>query len=1301
MVSPALESVLELEAQLSGVRSADLPKLEAQLQRMRVRSAAGQPIDRLLSRATELATRSVRMVQERAARIPDLSYPSGLPVSQRRSEILAALESHQVVILAGETGSGKTTQLPKLCLEIGRGQRGLIGHTQPRRLAARRVAERVATELGERSDLVGFQIRFQDQTDDQTLVKLMTDGILLAETRADPDLRRYDTLIIDEAHERSLNIDFLLGYLKQLVRRRPDLKLVITSATIDVETFSRHFDGAPVVEVSGRTYPVEVRYRPPVDGDDPPDLQAAVLDCLREIDREPSAQGDARDVLVFLSSEREIREVAEHLRRAQLAHTEVLPLYARLSYGDQRRVFAPHQGRRIVLATNVAETSITVPGIRYVIDPGFARISRYSYRSKIQRLPIEPVSQASADQRKGRCGRVGPGVCFRLYSEEDFLSRARFTEPEIQRTNLAAVILQMLRLNLGEIERFPFVDPPDPRFVRDGFRLLVELGAVDGRHRLTQVGRQLTELPVDPRIGRMLVAAAELNCLKEMLIIASALSCQDPRERPVDKQQAADERHRHYADRNSDFAGFVQLWGTLEAEREALSQSQYRTWCQRNYLSWVRVREWRETHRQLHLLMREAGHRENAEPADSAVLHRAILAGLLSHIGLHHEGQEYQAPRSRKFAIFPGSGLRGRRPKWVMAMELVETSRLFGRTVAGIDPAWIEPMARHLTKRHWFEPRWDRKRGQVVASEQVTLYGLPIVARRRVNYGPLDPPVAREIFIREALVAGAYDTPGEFLAHNRALVEEIEALEEKHRTRDLLVSDQMVFDFYTERLPDDAFDRRSFEAWRSKAERTRPDLLRLDLELLLKAKASDATGEQFPDALIHEGAAYPLQYRFSPGAVDDGVTLRIPLAVYRQISEARYGWLVPGMLRDKCIALLKALPKELRKQLVPIPDVVDQVLVSVPHGAGSLTAALRRAVADRTGVDIEESVLSEHAIDDIYRMRLEVTDDRGHCIGAGRDPVALRRQLDTDFPPEAPVPSNEKEVPWSSSGYTDWAFDGMPDSIEVQRGGVPVRLYPAIVPADEGVGVELFSTPGRAAREGIAGVVHLVKLRAARKVRDLRRSLRTDQQTLLLFARLAPDVDLVDQIVGRAVRGLVEDAGPLPRSSSEFEHRLAQVNRGVFARAQESLELVSAICAAHHRLRLRLDKPVPAPLQPSHADVCRQLERLLVPDFVEHTPDVWLAEFPRYLAAALYRLEHLQGNLTRDQSSTDLLERLWQNYDRLSRSDAVLDEAALLDYRWRLEELRVSLFAQRLGTRVPVSEARLAKQWAGLVRGTG
>jgi ATP-dependent helicase HrpA len=875
--------------------------------------------------------------------VPTISYPPELPVSQRRAEIAEAIRDHQVVVVAGETGSGKTTQLPKICLELGRGERGMIGHTQPRRLAARTVAERIAAEL--RTPLgqtVGYQVRFTDRVGRDTRVKLMTDGILLAELARDRTLRRYDTIIIDEAHERSLNVDFLLGYLARLLHRRPDLKLIITSATIDPERFSRHFGGAPVVEVSGRTYPVEVRYRPLAeDPDDDRDQTQGILDAVDELCREGPG-----DILVFLSGEREIRDTADALRRHSFPRSpggvEVLPLYARLAAAEQHRVFQAHAGRRVVLATNVAETSLTVPGIRYVVDPGTARISRYSHRAKVQRLPIEPISQASANQRKGRCGRTADGICIRLYAEDDFAARPEFTEPEILRTNLASVILQMTALRLGDVAAFPFIDPPDRRSVKAGVDLLAELGALDGG-RLTSTGRQLAQVPADPRLARMLLEAGRRGCAREVLVIVAALSIQDPRERPSDKQEAADAQHRRLADPGSDFLSWLNLWRYLHERQAELSSNQFRRLCRAEFLNYLRVREWQDLHGQLRAVVRDLGiklNRAEAEP-DADRIHTALLAGLLSHIGLKQgDTRDYLGARGTRFAIFPGSALARKPPQWVMAAELVETSRLWAREVARIQPEWAEELAAHLVKRTYAEPHWSRSRGAVLATERVTLFGVPIVAQRQVNYGPIDPPLARELFLRHALVEGDWETSHEFFARNRRLLAEVEELEHRARRRDILVDDHTLFDFYDQRIPDEVVSARHFDAWWKRARQDQPDLLDFERSMLIGDAAGAADAAAYPDTWEQDGHRLRLTYQFEPGSDADGVTVHVPLAVLNQIGPDGFDWQVPGLRQELVTELIRSLPKAVRRSFIPAPDWAAATLERIGPADGPLLEVL-------------------------------------------------------------------------------------------------------------------------------------------------------------------------------------------------------------------------------------------------------------------------------------------------------------------------------------------------------------------------
>ncbi len=1319
------ERLRQLRLGLDSVLLRDHPNLEKRLKGLSRRLKEGKPVDRGLAEVEKAMARSRGLVERRTARPVTLNYPPELPVVERREDILAALRDHQVVVVAGETGSGKTTQLPKLCLELGLGRRGLVGHTQPRRLAARSVATRLAEELetplGEQ---VGYQVRFTDQSGDDTLVKLMTDGILLAETRHDPDLRRYEAIIIDEAHERSLNIDFLLGYLRRLLPRRPDLKVIITSATIDVERFAAHFalpgaEGeatpAPVVEVSGRTYPVEVRYRPLVrEADDEEDrtLQEGILHAVEEIEhieREKGWRHGPRDVLVFLPGEREIRETADTLRRADLRGTEVLPLYARLSNAEQNRVFAPHAGRRIVLSTNVAETSLTVPGIRYVIDPGLVRISRYSYRSKIQRLPVEPVSQASANQRKGRCGRIAEGVCIRLYDEEDFLARPEFTDPEIRRTNLASVILSMLSLKLGSIEAFPFVDPPDARFITDGFKLLFELGAVDQESRLTPIGRKLARLPIDPRLARMVLAGAEQGGLRDVLIVVAGLAVQDPRDRPADKRQAADQAHRRWQDPESDFMALLNLWHGFEAAREELSGNRLRRWCKERYINYLRMREWQDTFRQLRQLLRDMQIEvpppaplpvaEEGEPSEatrearrqsSVALHRALLPGLLSHLGLLTENRDYLGARNRKFVIHPGSGLAKKSPKWLMAFELVETTRLFARTVAKIDPRWIEPVAGHLVKRSYADPHWEMKRAQVVASEQVTLFGLPIVSGRRVHYGPIAPAEARELFIRRALVEGEFRTRGEFFTHNRALIEEVEDLEDRARKRDILVDEESLFAFYDERIPAEIHHGKGFEAWRSKAERDDPGILKFDRDALLAREASEVTASDYPDALSLNGVRYPLDYHFEPGAVDDGVTLTVPAAMLPQLPLARLEWLVPGLLREKCIALMKSLPKSVRRQVVPIPDWVDAALEAMVPDDTPLTEALGEFLRRRTGVRVHPDDWRLDQLDPHLVMNLRVVDHAGELLGQGRDARELERRFEAAAGEGARALARQASVADDLEGLP---AEGLPESRVTTQAGIRVEAFPALVPRGDAFRVELFDHPDKARQAHRGGIVTLAMRELPQVVREIER-LKGMETCALLFAKVGSRRQFADDLV-RAVFASTLAVEPLPRSSADFEARLAQHREALLPEARRRLAIVEDALKGHLAVTKALKGNLNLALALVYSDLKAQMTRLVHPGFISEAGE-WLEAYPRYMEAALIRLEKAARERNRDQMHMqqvqELEARLAARLESERRGGMVPPE--LDEFRWWIEELRVSLFAQQLGTAFPVSAKRLEKRWA-------
>ncbi|MCO7242727.1 ATP-dependent RNA helicase HrpA [Halomonas sp. Ps84H-12] len=1294
----------------------DQERLSRRVAGLRRRQREKKPIDRGLNEVEREVDKAKQLLAQREALRVTLDYPAELPVVERREDILAAIRDHQVVVVAGETGSGKTTQLPKMCLELGRGRKGLIGHTQPRRLAARSVAGRLAEELSvPLGEQVGYQVRFNDQSSPSTLVKLMTDGILLAETQHDPLLLRYDTLIIDEAHERSLNIDFLLGYLKRLLPKRPDLKVIITSATIDVERFAAHFGSpktpAPVVEVSGRTFPVDVHYRPLVRSEEDEDdrtLQEGILHAVREIEtieREKGWLHGPRDVLVFLPGEREIRETADTLRRADLKGTEILPLYARLSNEEQNRVFAPHRGRRIVLATNVAETSLTVPGIRYVIDPGLVRISRYSYRAKIQRLPIEPVSQASANQRKGRCGRIAEGVCIRLYDEEDFLSRPAFTDPEIQRTNLASVILSMLALKLGNIEDFPFVDPPDGRFVKDGFRLLFELGAVNDKQQLSALGRKLAKLPIDPRLARMVLAGAERGSLRDVLVVVSALAIQDPRDRPADKRQAADQAHQRWHDPDSDFVALLNLWHGIENAREALSGNQLRRWCRDHYINYLRMREWHDTFRQLRQLLRDMDievpaplprdENESEEQAKQArrktsgKLHQALLSGLLSNLGTLLENREYLGARNRKFMIHPGSGLAKKTPKWVMAFELIETTKLFARTVAKIDPQWIEPQAQHLVKSSYSEPHWEMKRAQVVAFEQVTLFGLPIVARRRVHYGPIAPQESRELFIRRALVEGEFQTKGEFFTHNRALIEEVEALEDRARRRDILVDEETLFAFYDERIPTDIVNGKGFEHWRKQAERQDPTLLKFDIDALKARDAHDVTQAQYPDHLTLSGVAYPVSYHFDPDADDDGVTLTVPAAMLPQLPVHALTWLVPGLLREKCIALLKSLPKSIRRQVVPIPDWVDAALETLVPDERPLTEALGEFIRRRTATRVHSDdwrldLLPPHLI-----MNVRVVDHAGKTLGQGRDVRALERRFEEAASAGAQALADQAS---QAPALDELPESPLPESRVTTQAGIRVEAYPALMAEAHSFKVALFDHPAKAAAVHQEGVARLAIAKRPEQVKAIKR-LPGVEKCALLFAKVGSKQALVDDLL-LAVFTQVVATHPLPRSANELTERLKATESELIPYATSLLTRIEEALKGHLAVTKVLKGKLNFALALVYSDVSAQMQRLVYPGFIRDAGE-WLSEYPRYTEAALIRLDKAARERGRDQMMMQDVQALEARFDARRKSErrGAAEDPELVSFGWWIQELRVSLFAQQLGTQMPVSVKRLEKRW--------
>jgi ATP-dependent helicase HrpA len=1225
---------------------------------------------------------------------PRLSYSPDLPINQRKDEILATIREHQVVVVAGETGSGKTTQLPKMCLELGRGTTGRIGHTQPRRIAARSVAERIAEETGtEPGTLVGWKVRFTDHVRDETRVKVMTDGILLAELQHDRPLKQYDTLIIDEAHERSLNIDFILGYLKQLLPTRPDLKVVITSATIEPDRFARHFSSAPVIEVTGRMYPVEVRYRPVVDLENPDrDEIQAICDAIAELQ-----EVGPGDVLVFLSGEREIRDTADALRRLHLRNTEILPLYARLSAAEQHRVFEPHEGRRIILATNVAETSLTVPGIKYVVDPGTARISRYSNRLKVQRLPIEPISQASAKQRAGRCGRTSDGICIRLYSEEDFNTRPEFTEPEILRTNLAAVILQMMALELGDVAAFPFVDPPDRRNIRDGVALLEELGAVDRRETdqptwLTPLGRRLARFPVDPRMGRMLIEAQRNGCLPDVSVIVAVLSIQDPRERPVDQQQAADQQHARFADKTSDFLGYLRMWEYLQEQQDAMSSSQFRRLCRTEFLQYLRVREWQDLVGQLRQIAKSV-RTSRAKPTRVVdPVHVSLLAGLLSHIGLRDvDKQEYVGARGARFALWPGSALFQKPPRWVMAAELVETSRLWGRINARIDPTWVEPLASHLVQRTYGEPRWDRQRGAVLATEKVTLYDLPIVPARTVTYGSIDPQLSRELFIRHALVEGDWDTDHDFFRDNKRLLAEIEEEAQKLRRRNV-VSDDALFDFYDGRIGDEVVSARHFDTWWKRVRREQPDLLSFSRELLLGGAGESITEDDFPDVWPGDELQLPLTYEFEPNSPTDGVTVHIPLILLNQVSPEPFEWQVPGLREQLVAALIRSLPKAIRRSFVPAPTYAHAFLERAKPYDGSLLDALQRELQAMGGPTITRDDWAVEKVPAYLRMNFQVIDDKGAVVARGKDLGLLQRELKGRLRTELAGEAGSIE----RTGLRSWTIDSLPRTFELRRDGHVVRAYPGLVDEGDSVAVQLFDTEAERDAAMRVGIRRLILLNSPAPLKWVAGQLSNATKLVLNRNPYGSVTALLEDCVAAAVDKLIDDAGGPVWDLASFARLLDQVRPALADTTLDIVRRVEAVLSTAQRIETQLQTTRSVALVTSLADLRSQLGGLVYPGFVSEIGSRRLPEVHRYLRAVERRLEKLPHSPTADQQRMAVVHAVQAEYDAALRSlpsDQPIP-ADLAEIRWMIEELRVSLFAQTLKTAYPVSEKRIRRALA-------
>ena len=1233
----------------------------------------------------------LRVEQRKSAVQNPIVFPESLPVSQRKAEIQKLLSEHQVIIVAGETGSGKTTQLPKMCLELGFGNLGTIGHTQPRRIAARSVAARIAEELQTKlGDLVGYKVRFNDQISDNTQIKLMTDGILLAEIQTDRFLNQYSCLIIDEAHERSLNNDFILGYLKQLLPRRPDLKVIITSATIDVERFSKHFNNAPIIEVSGRTYPVEVRYRPVVEADDQDQLQG-ILNAVDEL----QAEGRG-DILIFMNGEREIRDTAEALQKQNLKHTEILPLFARLSAQEQNKIFHPSGLNRIVLATNVAETSLTVPGIKYVIDPGTARISRYSYRTKVQRLPIEPISQASANQRKGRCGRVSEGICIRLYSEEDFNNRPEFTDPEILRTNLASVILQMTALGLDDIEAFPFVDAPDKRHIQDGVKLLEELGAFETvqsksgeKRRLTTVGRQLAQLPVDPRLAKMLLSAVDFGSVYEVMIIVSALSIQDPRERPTDKQQASDEKYHRFADKKSDFLAFLNLWNYVQAQQKELTKNQFRRQCQKDFLNYLRIREWQDIYQQIRLAVREMGLPINSEKAEYQQIHTALLSGLLSHIGLKEaEKQQYLGARNAHFAIFPNSVLFKKQPKWVMAAELVETSKLWGRMVAEIEPEWIEPLAEHLTKKSYSEPRWSKSRGAVIADEKVSLYGVPIVAARPVNYGSIDPTVSREIFIQSALVEGDWNTRHKFFKQNQQLIREVEELEHKSRRRDILVDERTLFEFYDQRIGTDVVSQKHFDTWWKKAEKQDPELLNFERSFLINDDAEQVSKLDFPNFWHQGNLKLKLTYQFEPGTDADGVTVHIPLPLLNQVEMTGFDWQIPGLREELVIALIKSLPKSYRRNFVPAPNYAQAFLGRAVPLEKTLLDTLIYELRRMTGVTVEAEHWHWEQIPSHLKMTFRVVDENGKKIAESMNLDELKFSL-KDRVQESISAVADDGI--EQSGLHIWSFAELPQCYEQKQRGFSVKAFPAIVDEKDAVGIKLFETEFEQAVAMQQGLRRLLLLNVPSPIKYLHEKLPNKAKLGLYFTPFGRVLDLIDDCIACAVDKLIADFGGFVWNEEGFDKLRDFVRENVNEVTVDIAQKVEQILTLTHQLNQRLKGKMDFTMAFALSDMKSQISGLIYQGFVQKSGYARLPDLLRYLQAIDKRMDKLAQDVNRDRAAMLRVEQVQQAYQqllaKLPKSKPISDEVA--EIRYMIEELRVSLFAQQLGTKYQVSDKRI------------
>lgn len=1285
----------KLQTELATCQIADEHRLRRKLNQLR-RNKKAPAQTALQSLANEIQKSQLACTTRDSAIPANISFPEQLPVSGKAEEIGELIQQHQVLVVAGDTGSGKTTQLPKICLQAGFGRRGLIGHTQPRRLAAVSVASRIAEELGtESGEGVAYQVRFNEQQSPRSYLKVMTDGILLAEIQQDRFLNKYEVIIVDEAHERSLNIDFLLGFLKQLLKRRKDLKLIITSATIDVEKFSLHFDGAPIVKVSGRTFPVEVRYEPPEAGreENASDVQTdAVTRCIRDLlaDKAHAAGGD---ILVFLSGEREIRETAQELRKQRFANTEILPLYARLRQSEQIKIFRPHKGRRIVLSTNVAETSLTVPGINYVIDTGLARISRYSLQSKVQRLPIEAISQASANQRKGRCGRLANGVCIRLYSEEDFSSRPEFTDPEIRRTNLGSVILRMKHLRLGEPESFPFIEPPEGRAISEGIKLLIELDALSPQGELTAAGKQMASLPVDPRLARMLITAAQEHCLRELLVIVSALSIQDPREIGAENRQRAMEKLAAFDHPESDFLTLYNLWSDYEQRRQDLTQAQLRKYCKTHFLSFMRMREWREVHRQLLLACQQMGLRVNKSDGSYEQIHRSIIAGSLNQIATLQEGRIYLGSRNRKFTLFPGSILSKSGAKWIVTGELIETSQTFASMAARIQPQWVEQMALHLVKREHYQPHWSSKRQEVLAYEKVQLYGLTLLDKKQVAFGKLDPQMSHEIFLREGLVAGGISTSSPFYNKNRQLLAELAKEEEKIRRPDFIVGEREVLQFYEQRVPASVTSTRELEGWlKREGEKAAAELCMTREKLLSRSDAIDALAA-FPDRAPIQHNQLKINYSFEPGSQKDGATLEVPVSVVNQITAADVDWAVPGLLREKCIALIKGLPKAQRKNFIPVSGFVDQILPQMAAQDGDLLDALLAQIRQRKQLALKREDFAAIELPNHLRSKIRIVDAKGKELDFGHNLAELQRKHGAGAARSAPGQSKFGHA-LEQAGLQDFELESLPAQVEIGDDLVLIR-YPALMDRGDSVDVCLLADAEVAATETSQGLMRLYMLRSVQQRNALRKQFTrfVNRHALVIPSQL---VDLAEQAVSCVYRSAFNIGTQIPRTRDEFAALLEEGKRVLHRVGDELERLLERILKEQWDIRAKIAALEGAELEYLRTDVVAQLDRLLAEDCLQNTDYAMLSELPRYLQAINIRLEKVPFVGPRDKPSTDELQELWSRYEQKRELLGLKKQQALQELRWLLEDYRVSLFAQQLGTRVPVSAKRISKHFDAL-----